>query len=322
VHIGAVMTRIVQRFTDSGKEVPAKLAEVAAAVSNPALAPAILAKLGVEAGAAIATELFDLPSDAPKPEVKTASAQPLATPALALPEIGGRKDPKPVETADATTKHQDDPSDSTDIALKPAKASDPRAVDPATKPAPLAADARPEPPKPAAPPQPQAQAVQASPPAAAVRVAHAAYQAPQAVQQINLPQIAFEIARHVQQGLSRFEIRLDPPELGRIDVKMDLDTGGALNARLTVERSETLDLLQRDQRQLERALQQAGVDTNKTSLEFSLKQNPFERPQGGSHPAWMAGSDDPALPAAAPEVPPPIQLYRATATAGGVNIFV
>ncbi len=39
-----------------------------------------------------------------------------------------------------------------------------------------------------------------------------------------------------------------------------------------VSRSETLDLLQRDQRALERALADAGLDASKTELEFSLGQ--------------------------------------------------
>ena len=55
---------------------------------------------------------------------------------------------------------------------------------------------------------------------------------------------------------------------------------GQVNARLTVERAETLDLLQRDQRALERALAQAGLDASKTNLEFSLKQNPFAGQDG------------------------------------------
>ena len=49
---------------------------------------------------------------------------------------------------------------------------------------------------------------------------------------------------------------------------------------MTVERPETLDLMQRDQRALQQALQQAGLDSSKTNLEFSLRQNPFSQ-QGG-----------------------------------------
>jgi len=107
-------------------------------------------------------------------------------------------------------------------------------------------------------------------PAALARPEAALYQRPET--QINLPHIAAEISRHVQNGVSRFEIRLNPAELGRIDVRMEMDTSGNVVARLAVERSETLDLLQRDQRALERALSDAGLDASKTELEFSLGQ--------------------------------------------------
>tara|TARA_R110002051_G_scaffold95293_6_gene165260 strand:- start:6528 stop:7937 length:1410 start_codon:yes stop_codon:yes gene_type:complete len=107
-------------------------------------------------------------------------------------------------------------------------------------------------------------------PTALARPEAALYQRPEA--QINLPHIAAEISRHVQNGVNRFEIRLNPPELGRIDVRMEMDNSGNVVARLAVERSETLDLLQRDQRALERALADAGLDASKTELEFSLGQ--------------------------------------------------
>ena len=61
-----------------------------------------------------------------------------------------------------------------------------------------------------------------------------------------MAQVAFEMVRQMHQGQSRFTIRIDPPELGRVDVKMHVDASGNVNARLTVERSETLDMFQRD----------------------------------------------------------------------------
>ena len=142
---------------------------------------------------------------------------------------------------------------------------------------------------------------------------------------INLGQMAFEMVRQVSQGQSRFTIRLDPPELGRVDVKMHVDATGTVNAKLTVERSETLDMFQRDQRSLEKALGQAGLDGAKTNLEFSLKQNPFagmtggdQRPSGGygSGAGYASPTDEDASPV------PAITLYRGTASAGGVNLFV
>ncbi len=82
--------------------------------------------------------------------------------------------------------------------------------------------------------------------------------------------LAVEIVARAQDGAKRFEIRLDPPELGRIDVRLDVDQAGKVTSRLMVERAETLDLLRRDAPQLERALQHAGLNTE-GGLEFSLR---------------------------------------------------
>jgi flagellar hook-length control protein FliK len=83
--------------------------------------------------------------------------------------------------------------------------------------------------------------------------------------------LAVEIAANMQIGRSRFEIRLDPPELGRIDVRLDVDKQGQVTSHLIVEKSATLDLLRRDAQQLERALQDAGLKTSDNGLQFSLR---------------------------------------------------
>jgi flagellar hook-length control protein FliK len=88
-----------------------------------------------------------------------------------------------------------------------------------------------------------------------------------------IPQIAGEIASKAKRGATRFEIRLDPPELGRIDVRIDVDKDGRVMSRLMVEKTETLDLLKADQRALERALQDAGFKADQGSLSFSLKDH-------------------------------------------------
>ena len=89
--------------------------------------------------------------------------------------------------------------------------------------------------------------------------------------------LAIEFAARLQAGRNRFEIRLDPPELGRVDVRLDVDREGNVTSRLVVERSETLDLLRRDASQLERALQQAGLKTADNSLQFSLRDQSSAR---------------------------------------------
>ena len=109
--------------------------------------------------------------------------------------------------------------------------------------------------EPGTPPQITATAAPGTAPTivtADTKAMHAAYDA--AVRQINIPQVAFDVTRQIQAGATRFQIRLDPPELGRIDVKLDMDAAGNVNAKMTVDRAETLDLMQRDHRALERAL--------------------------------------------------------------------
>jgi flagellar hook-length control protein FliK len=101
--------------------------------------------------------------------------------------------------------------------------------------------------------------------------------------------LAVEIASHARAGNNRFDIRLDPPELGRVDVRLDVDRDGKVTSHLVVDRPETLDMLRRDAPQLERSLQQAGLKTADNALQFSLRdqggfggQNP--NPNYGSQP--------------------------------------
>lgn len=85
-------------------------------------------------------------------------------------------------------------------------------------------------------------------------------------------QVALQISRSVQNGADSFQIRLDPPELGRVDVKLDIAHDGRVTAVVAVDNEQTLQLLMRDQGLLERALQEAGLKTDSGSLNFSLNQ--------------------------------------------------
>ncbi len=111
--------------------------------------------------------------------------------------------------------------------------------------------------------------------------------------------IAVEIAARAQAGRNRFEIRLDPPELGRIDVRLDVERDGRVTSRLVVERAETLDLLRRDAPQLERALQDAGLKTADNALQFSLRQQSEGRDEpanAGRDTAQLIVNDELSLP--------------------------
>ena len=83
--------------------------------------------------------------------------------------------------------------------------------------------------------------------------------------------VAVEIAQNAKSGKSSFDIRLDPAELGRIDVRLEVDKHGNVTSHLTVEKPETLTMLRQDAPQLQRALEQAGLKTNDSGLQFSLR---------------------------------------------------
>jgi len=330
------LTQVASELAATAPELAQKLEAVATRLVSGDADPNLLGKLTSAAGSPdgaaldkLVQSLIDARPAAPAPVVapapQIAAPKDLALPAPLAPKPSGpavaeatpgapapvaaatETPPEPTARVTLTARH-DDPAAEPKVAAKVATVvADAARTDPAAQPA--------------TPPQ------QAAPLAAQqTRALPVAYQP--VANPINMGQLAFEMVRQVHQGTSRFTIRLDPPELGRVDVRMHVDAQGTLNARLTVDRAETLDLFQRDQRSLERALAQAGLDAGKTNLEFSLRQqshNPFAGMMGGDqrqqHPGYgaaprftLGGTDDAAsLPA--------VTLYRGTASAGGVNIF-
>lgn len=91
------------------------------------------------------------------------------------------------------------------------------------------------------------------------------------VPNVPLGAVPIEIGLKALAGVNHFQIRLDPAELGRIDVNLEIDTDGTIKARLTVDRVETLTLLQRDARTLERAFEQAGLKPSDSGVDLSLR---------------------------------------------------
>ncbi len=94
--------------------------------------------------------------------------------------------------------------------------------------------------------------------------------------------LAMEIAASAKSGKTRFEIRLDPAELGRIDVRIDVDRHGQVTSHLTVERPETLSMLRQDANQLQRALDNAGLSTGNGGLQFSLRDQSSQGQNDGN----------------------------------------
>jgi flagellar hook-length control protein FliK len=102
-------------------------------------------------------------------------------------------------------------------------------------------------------------------------------------------QIAVQVQRAQVAGQDQINIKLHPAELGRIEVKLENASDGTLRAVISAERPETLDLLQRDARGLERALQEAGVKTDSGSLNFNLRGQGHEQQNANDGGAGRGG---------------------------------
>lgn len=86
-------------------------------------------------------------------------------------------------------------------------------------------------------------------------------------------QVAVHVSRALDTGADSISIRLDPADLGRVDVKLDFGADGRVVATVLAEKPETLSLLQRDSQSLERALAEAGLRADSGSLNFGLRKD-------------------------------------------------
>jgi flagellar hook-length control protein FliK len=111
---------------------------------------------------------------------------------------------------------------------------------------------------------------------------------------VPLNALAVHIARKFEQGSSEFEIRLHPADLGKLDITLSVAEDGRVQANLRAERPETLELLQRDVRNLEQQLRHAGLDVGSNALSFSLSNGQNQRQ--APNPIWpeFAGANDAA----------------------------
>jgi len=105
-------------------------------------------------------------------------------------------------------------------------------------------------------------------------------------------QVAREIIRRFDGENTRFELRLDPPELGRVEVRLEVSRDNRVNAVIAADSPSALSELSRHSRDLEAALQSAGLELGDNGLSFDLRQ-------GSEGSDESAGSDSNARGAAA-----------------------
>jgi len=269
---------ILTAATDAPMPAPTREAIVNA--SLPSVASALLGEKPSSPGSASAAQTE-------KPALKPAETP---RPATSAPQSASQRDaarePTAAQAAQASAQTST-PSDDTTLQSNTARVSSNANLAPAQEQAPSTDSAAPS----QALAYNPAQSVHSAVPVIVVRAA-------QSADGPALPQdrIALAIVRQLEAGVSRFEIRLDPPELGRIDVKMSVRADGHVSAQLTADRPDTLELLQRDARVLQRALSDAGLTMDSGSLSFGLRdrggRQVFDQDEASSSVAAIDEEDE------------------------------
>jgi hypothetical protein len=109
-------------------------------------------------------------------------------------------------------------------------------------------------------------------------------------------QIAAQILRRLDSRSTRFEMALLPEELGRVDIKLDIDSDGRLAARLAFDNPAAAADLRGRADELRRQLEQAGFHLAEDAFEFAERDSgssAFDRgddPRHGSGRAFTAAA--------------------------------
>ena len=120
-------------------------------------------------------------------------------------------------------------------------------------------------------------------------------QAPSATQTHPATQlISMTIQKAIKSGDdTNIKLRLDPPDLGRVEVKMSIDKDNKTRIVLTAEKPETYLMLQRDSQALQQALSNAGLD-NGADLSFKMasEDHDFNQQNNGNNSGKNSNSTD------------------------------
>lgn len=108
--------------------------------------------------------------------------------------------------------------------------------------------------------------------------------------------LAAQMARKLDDGVTRFDLELNPGDLGRVDVRLEIDASGAIRAAFTFEDAHAAGELGRRADELQKSLESAGFNLS-GGLSFDVTG---DRAQG-RNPSWAdareSRSQAPASPA-------------------------
>ena len=118
-------------------------------------------------------------------------------------------------------------------------------------------------------------------------------------------QVAARFIERFDGRAHRFEVRLDPAELGRVDVRIEVGADKKVHAVFAAHDSAALSDLMRGSKTLEKALGEAGIDIADGGLKFELAsdagnlgggQNRSNAWTGDDQPTWPRGQANAAIP--------------------------
>ncbi|MFO0541004.1 MAG: flagellar hook-length control protein FliK [Phenylobacterium sp.] len=111
-----------------------------------------------------------------------------------------------------------------------------------------------------------------------------------------LAALSAQMARRLDDGTTRFTLELNPGDLGRVDVRMEIDAAGGIRAAFTFEHAHSASEMSRRSDELQKSLESAGFNLS-GGLSFDVAG---DRSQGRSQ-AWAEARDERSRTPAAPE---------------------
>jgi hypothetical protein len=115
-------------------------------------------------------------------------------------------------------------------------------------------------------------------------------------------QVAATILQRGSGPVDGLRLQLEPAELGSVEITVSTGERRRARAVVLVERPETLELLMREQRTIERMLVASGLELASGGLELGLRQEGGHR-RGTLGPTAAATSAEPGGPSEAQPVP-------------------
>ncbi len=98
------------------------------------------------------------------------------------------------------------------------------------------------------------------------------------------------LARRLESGASRFDIRLNPPELGRVEAKLTVGDDGKATLALSFDNQAALDLFARDETALRAAIASSGFEFGAGDLAFTLERRGAPAPSSAA-PTPLAAAE-------------------------------